>query len=111
MLDLVKETNIEDECIGKLSNLKKLRHLDLSGTSVTSLTLSHGIKSPDLRFFSVSDVRGALFSDEGLKVLSLNHRRISHLGIASTCVTNIGLASCIVNLKRLKYLDIRRCIS
>jgi len=109
VLDLVKETNIEDECIGKLSNLKKLRHLDLSGTSVTSLTLSHGIKSPDLRFFSVSDVRGALFSDEGLKVLSLNHRRISHLGIASTCVTNIGLASCIVNLKRLKYLDIRRC--
>ena len=35
---------------GSLSHLRLLKHLDLSGTSITSLTLSLGLQSPDLRY-------------------------------------------------------------
>ena len=50
---------------GKLAHLRRLRHLDLSGTSVSSLTLSHGLDCADLRTLAVSDCRGGLVSDQG----------------------------------------------
>ena len=94
----------------KLSNLKKLKHLDLSGTSITSLTLSHGLDSPNLRYLGVSDCRGGLISDQGLQELSKTHGSISHLCAASSCVSDLSLISCVSRLPRLEYLDIRKCL-
>lgn len=71
--ELTLATDEDEKDRKKLSNLKKLKHLDLSGTSITSLTLSHGLDSPNLRYLGVSDCRGGLISDQGLQELSKTH--------------------------------------
>ena len=53
--------------IGKLA---QLRYLDLSRSSISSLTLSHGLQCPDLRQLHLSDVRGGLVSEQGLPHLA-----------------------------------------
>ena len=94
---------------GKLAHLRRLRHLDLSGTSVSSLTLSHGLDCADLRTLAVSDCRGGLVSDQGLVEAARRHRRISELRLAASCVTDLGLVSTASSLPRLRHLDLRRC--
>ena len=94
----------------RLTNLKRLTHLDLSGTSISSLTLSHGLDSPDLRYLAASDCRGGLISDQGIVEACRRHRRLSDLRLASSCVTDLGLVSCVSSLPRLTSLDLRRCL-
>ena len=94
----------------KMTNLKRLTHLDLSGTSISSLTLSHGLDSPDLRYLAASDCRGGLISDQGIVEACRKHRRLSDLRLASSCVTDLGLVSCVSSLPRLTSLDLRRCL-
>ena len=84
-----------------LSNLKHLKYIDLGGTSITSLTLSHGLCSPDLRILGLSNCRGKLVSDIGLHEIALKHPRLSSISLKSSCVTDIGLLSCISCLPRL----------
>lgn len=114
MKQLNKESKLakeeEEKDLIKLTNLKKLTHLDLSGTSISSLTLSHGLDSPNLRYLGVSDCRGGLISDQGLQELTKTHRSISHLTVASSCITDLSLISCVSRLSRLEYLDIRKCV-
>ena len=57
-------SEVEEDCGGRLSNLKRLTHLDLSGTSVSSLTLSHGLNCPDLCHLAASDCHGGLVSEQ-----------------------------------------------
>ena len=134
-------SEVEEDCGGRLSNLKRLTHLDLSGTSVSSLTLSHGLDCPDLRHLAASDCHGGLVSEQaglnslpkmrkfsvhnlyfsihdktihplyqGLVEAARRHRRLSHLGLASSCVTDLGLLDCVSGLPRLTSLDLRRCL-
>ena len=85
---------------GSLSHLRLLKHLDLSGTSITSLTLSLGLQSPDLRYVRVSECVGGLVTDHGLVEMCRRHRRISHLNLSSSCITDLGLLSSISHLPR-----------
>eukprot|EP00092_Neocalanus_flemingeri_P021829 GFUD01023681.1.p1 GENE.GFUD01023681.1~~GFUD01023681.1.p1 ORF type:complete len:828 (-),score=147.39 GFUD01023681.1:215-2626(-) len=94
-----------------LANLTRLRHLDLGGTGVTSLTLSLGLSSPDLRHLGLGGCRGKLISDIGLHEAALRHPRLSSLCLKSSCVTDVGLLSCISCLPRLIYLDVRQCLA
>ena len=106
---LSKVDEVEDKR-SRLTNLKRLTHLDLSGTSISSLTLSHGLDSPDLRYLAASDCRGGLISDQGIVEACRRHRRLSDLRLASSCVTDLGLVSCVSSLPRLTSLDLRRCL-
>jgi len=94
-----------------LANLTKLRYLDLGGTGVTSLTLSLGLNSPDLRHLGLAGCRGKLITDIGLHEAALRHPRLSSLCLKSSCVTDVGLLSCISCLPRLVYLDVRQCLA
>ena len=95
----------------RLTNLKRLTYLDLSGTSISSLTLSHGLDCPDLRYLAASDCHGGLISDHGIVEACRRHRRLSFLRLASSCITDMGLVSCVSGLPRLTCLDLRRCLS
>ena len=109
-MEILNRTNNLEVKSG-LANLKKLTYLDLSGTSVTSLTLSLGLASPDLRYLGLANCKGKLISDIGLHEAALKHPRLSSLSLKSSCVTDIGLLSCISCLPRLVYLDIRHCVA
>ena len=97
------------QATGNLSNLSELRHIDLSGTSVTSLTLCRGLASPDLRHLAVSQCRGGLVTDLGLQEMCRKHRRLSHLILSSTCISDMGLLASVSHTPRLIHLDLGRC--
>jgi len=93
-----------------LANLTRLRYIDLGGTGITSLTLSLGLSSPDLRHLGLANCKGKLISDIGLHEAAIKHPRLSSLCLKSSCVTDIGLLSCISCLPRLVHLDVRQCL-
>ena len=94
---------------GGINKLNRLRHLDLSGTSISSLSLSHGLQCPDLRTLHLSDCRGGLVSEEGLTQAARSHPRLHQLSLSASCLTDLGLIELVSHLPRLDHLDIRRC--
>jgi len=93
-----------------IGKLVKLRYLNLSASSISSLTLSHGLQCPDLRQLHLSDCRGGLVSEQGLAQVTRFIHRLQHLSLASSCITDLGLVEIVTNLGRLEHLDIRRCV-
>ena len=109
-MDLLSKSN-DLEVKSGLANLSRLRYIDLGGTGVTSLTLSLGLSSPDLRHLGLASCKGKLISDIGLHEAALKHPRLSSLCLRSSCVTDVGLLSCISCLPRLIHLDVRQCLA
>lgn len=108
-VELLSKVDEAEDKGSRLTNLKRLTYLDLSGTSISSLTLSHGLDCPDLRYLAASDCRGGLISDQGIVEACRRHRRLSSLRLASSCITDLGLVACVSSLPRLTCLDLRRC--
>ena len=96
-------------CRSGISKLMKLRYLNLSGSSISSLTLSHGLQCVDLRQLHLSDCRGGLVSEQGLVQLTKIITGLHHLSLASSCITDLGLVEILSCLARLEHLDVRRC--
>eukprot|EP00090_Calanus_glacialis_P015794 TRINITY_DN24879_c0_g1_i1.p1 TRINITY_DN24879_c0_g1~~TRINITY_DN24879_c0_g1_i1.p1 ORF type:complete len:778 (-),score=134.70 TRINITY_DN24879_c0_g1_i1:603-2936(-) len=109
-IDILSKSN-DLEVKSGLANLSRLRYIDLGGTAVTSLTLSLGLSSPDLRHLGLASCKGKLISDIGLHEAALKHPRLSSLCLRSSCVTDVGLLSCISCLPRLIHLDVRQCLA
>ena len=93
-----------------LSKLLKLRYLDLSGSSISSLSLSHGLQCDDLRQLHLSECRGGLVSEDGLVQVTKILTSLSHLSLSSSCITDLGLVEILSSLPRLEHLDLRRCV-
>ena len=93
-----------------ISKLVRLRYLNLSGTSISSLTLSHGLQCVDLRSLHLSDCRGGLVSEEGLTQVTRSLPRLHSLSLSASCLTDLGLIEVVSHLPRLEHLDIRRCL-
>ena len=95
---------------GGLRQLLKLRYLNLSGSSISSLSLSHGLQCGDLRQLHLSDCRGGLVSEQGLVQVTKITTSLHHLSLASSCLTDLGLVEVVSSLARLEHLDVRRCV-
>ena len=93
-----------------ISKLLKLRYLDLSGSSISSLSLSHGLQCVELRQLHLSDCRGGLVSEQGLVQVTKILTSLHHLSLASSCITDLGLVEIVSSLARLEHLDVRRCV-
>ena len=87
--------------------LVHLRDLNLSRTSISSLTLKRGVNAPDLRKLSLQSCVAA--DDEGLYELAIRHPRLEMLHLGQTGVSDTGLISCLSCLPRLVHLDISSC--
>ena len=92
-----------------ISKLVRLRYLNLSGSSISSLTLSHGLQCVDLRQLHLSERRGGLVSEQGLVQMTKIITSLHHLSLASSCITDLGLVEIVSSLARLEHLDVRRC--
>jgi len=88
--------------------LTKLLHLNLSMTSVSSLTLKLAINSPDLRSFNLGHNSSAV-DDDGLYDFSIRHSHLEKLELGYTPISDTGLISCLSCLPRLVHLDISSC--
>ena len=93
-----------------IGKLRRLRYLDLSKSSISSLTLSHGLQCVDLRSLHLSDCRGGLVSEEGLTQVTRSLPRLHSLSLSASCLTDLGLIEVVSHLPRLEHLDIRRCL-
>ena len=93
-----------------ISKLLKLRYLNLSGSSISSLSLSHGLQCVELRQLHLSDCRGGLVSEQGLVQVTKILTSLHHLSLASSCITDLGLVEIVSSLARLEHLDVRRCV-
>ena len=108
--EILAESLLEDGVLESgLYLLNRLEELDLSLTSVSSLTLKLGVNAPDLRRFSVTNCPGAV-DDTGLYDFAIRHPHLERLELGSTPVSDTALISCLSCLPRLVHLDISACL-
>jgi len=107
--EVVTESLLEE---GKLDAglflLTRLQDLDLSLTSVSSLTLKMGINAPDLRRLSIDNCPTAV-EGSALHDFAVRHSHLERLELGATPITDTGLISCLSCLPRLIHLDISAC--
>ena len=107
--EIVAESLLEEgEPESGLFLLTKLLDLNLSATSISSLTLKLGVNAPDLRNFNVGLCPDAV-DDTGLYDFAIRHSHLERLTLANTPATDTGLISCLSCLPRLIYLDMSSC--
>ncbi len=106
--EIMTESLLEDGMLESgLFLLSRLQELNLSLTSVSSLTLKLGVNAPDLRSFCLDNC--SAIDDSGLYDFAIRHSHLEKLQLGSTRVTDTGLISCLSCLPRLVHLDISSC--